>query len=779
MSAKQVSIVQEKSRRKALFHAFVILLAAFVCFIILSVICFLALNAASHLKMLPHADKFYFDWKKFLFEPFYVFDLYGEWWRMLLKSMRLMTVKPVLFMPVIVPLGIFITLIIAFFKHNYSFSLWYVLNHHFAKLKDIELMGLNKGMFMALGKFSNILLSVKPAESVFCLGEMGTGKTSGVAIPSILRSDNACIVAMDMTGLLPKYTAGHRASLGKVFYYNWDLMDDPEKNLFYPRWNPLADENMPKDAEAKDAYLSRVSAYLVNVDDDKEESYWDLLAHSIIAAFLGYWTAKIYQAKANDYFLGRLIEGRYLTKDEKDILLSYYIQMPKSYTAEVIENLRQDTLTKDNYVPIGSWAGIPEQWQGKDVCFAAITDWLIDNYISSHDENGSDWRGWLESLLREAAFFGYGNLVIRGIQQFLSLSPKQRQLAFACVVKPFRIFTDQALRERTNGNDFNLENIRGFFDEESQSWLPVTIYSLANTYTSKILNQMFLDEVLYRNLHLKENKGPLPVMLVLDDVGYNLRLKNLTDLLTFGRTKKMSALLLCNSLSLVENVYSKEELECMVMNTAYKIVKAPNSQGLSHQLNKLAAFATKSVQIPKTKGRVRSRIKGKYFADSAYFHRLSTDFALRRNIQIDTRDHQIVLAEGYYNRPILANNIFFSEDERFKNLAILDTEYNLPEKVIATKNKEDLNTPKIVKVFNQKDLEIDDLVKLDQHMNIVFNEISVKTEENKKIDNVNNNDIPDKREKEMPVEADKDWWLEEDAFMLDEKTDQNPFAPKK
>lgn len=779
MSAKEVSIVQEKSRRKALFHALVILLAAFVCFIILSVICFSALDAASHLKMIPHADKFHFDWKKFLFQPLYVFDLYGEWWRMLLKSMRLMTVKPVLFVPVIVPLGIFVTLVVAFFKRNYSFSLWYVLNHHFAKLKDIELMGLNKGMFMVLGKFANILLSVKPAESVLCLGEMGTGKTSSVAIPSVLRSDNACIVAMDMTGLLPKYTAGHRASLGKIFYYNWDLLDDPEKGLFYPRWNPLADENMPKDAKDKEAYLSRVSGYLVNVDDDKKDSYWNLLAHSIIAAFLGYWTGKVYQAKANDYFLGKLIEGRYLTKDEKDILLSYYIQMPKSYTAEVIENLGQDTLTKDNYVPIGSWAGIPEQWQGKDVCFAAITDWLINNYMSSHDDNGRDWRGWLESLLREAAFFGYGNLVIRGLQQFLFLSPKQRQLAFACVVKPFRIFTNQALRERTNGNDFNLENIRGIFDEESQRWLPVTIYSLANTYTSKILNQMFLDEVLYRNLHLKENKGPLPVMLVLDDVGHNLRLKNLTGMLTLGRLKKMSALLLCNSLSLVENVYSKEELECIVMNTAYKIVKAPNSQGLSHQLNKLAAFATKSVQIPKTKGRVRSGIKGKYFADAAYFHRLATDFTLRRNIQIDTRGHQIVLAEGYYNRPILADNIFFAEDERFKNLAVLDAEYGLPEKVTAVKNKEELDTPKVAEVFNQKDLGVDDLVELDQYMNIVFDEVSIEAGDDKKVEDVKTKDISDKWEKTSQKTADKDWWLEEDAFMLDEKAGQNPFAPKK
>ena len=781
MAVKEVSLVHEKSRTKALFHAFVILFVTFLCFGVLSAACFVFLDFAISAQMLPHIESFHFEWKEFLYQPFYVFELYNEWWEMLLKSMRLMTVKPILFVPFIVPLGMFITLIIAFVKRKYSFSLWYVLNHHFAKIKDIEAMGLHKGLFMVLGRFANIVLSVKPAESVLCVGEMGTGKTSSVAIPSVLHSDNACIIAMDMTGLLPKYTAGHRASLGKIFYFNWDLLDEPEKGLFYPRWNPLMEENMPKEQADKEAYLKRLAGYLVNVDDEHKDNYWNLLAHSIIAAFLGYWTAKVYQARANDYFLGKLVEGRYLTKDEKDILLSYYIQMPESYTKEVIEHLNHDTLTKDNYLPIGSWGGIPEQWIGNDACFAAVTDWLIDNYMSSCDENVKDWRGWIGSLLQEAAFFSYGNLVIAGLKQFLFLSPKQRQLAFACVVKPFQIFTNQALRERTNGNDFNLENIRGTYDKENGCWRPVTIYSLANTYTSKILNQMFLDEVLYRNLHLKESKGPLPVMLVLDDVGHNLKLKQLTTLLTKGRLKKMSALLLCNSLSLVENVYSKEELECIVMNTAYKVIKAPNNQRLSHQLNKLAAFATKSVQIPKNERRRRFGGRGKYFADAVYFHQLAMDFNLRKTIQIDTRGHQIVLAEGYYNRPILANNIFFAEDERFKNEAVLDAEYSLSAARVKHKKRDLVVTPKIAEVFNQKDLGVDDLVELDQYMNIVFEETETETEQVKKVEDVKAKDISDKWEK-TPLNSEnlsQDWWLKEDAFALNKRTDENPFASKK
>ncbi len=777
MTETNLSISQEKSRFRALMNALFVLVMVYGCFFVLSAMCFAIMDIACHLKLMLHETALHVQWKSFFTRPFYIFELYGVWWDMLLKSMRLMNTRFVLLSPFIIPAGMALFLMSILLKRNYSFSLWYVLNYHFAKLKDIESMGLNKGMFMVLGRFADVVLSVRPSESVLCIGEMGSGKTSSVAIPSVLHSDNACVIAVDMTGLLPKYTAGHRANLGKVLYYNWDLLDDTEKQMFYPRWNPLAEENMPKEAKEKDAYLKRIAGYLVDVEDREQDNYWNLLAHSIISAFLGYWTTKVAQARANDYFLQKLVDERHFSKEEKDILLSFYIQMPPSYATEAIENLKNDTLTKDNYLPIGSWAGVPEQWIGKEVCFAAITDWIISNYMTAHDADVKDWRDFIGALLRETMFFGYGALTVNGLKQFLALSVKQRHLAFACVMKPFQIFTNPAVRERTNGNDFNLNCLRGIYDEASKRWCPVTVYSQANTHASKILNQMFLEEALYRNLNFGDSKGALPIMFVLDDVGHNLRLKNLTGLLTEGKTKKMSALLLCNSLSLVEDTYSKEELECVVMNTSYKIIKAPNNQRLSHQLDKLATFATKSVQIPKvTKGR-RYRRK-KYFADAVYFHRLALDFKLRKNIRIDTKDHQIVLAEGYYNRPILADNIFFAEDDKFSKLAVLDADYTFPvEKDVDGKGIE-RTTPKLVEVFNQKDLGVEDLVELDQYMKIVFNDAFAAIHEKS---------VP---EKEMKFEEreiadvttkndDKDWWLDENSFMVDESLKENPFNKKK
>ena len=401
-----VNISQEKSKIKALSNFLLIVMAVYSAFFILSALCFFLLDVSCKLGIIEHQEALHVNWIKFISNPSYIFSLYGSWWNLLIKSVIDGALRIVLIMPFFVPAGMFFAGIYTFFRSKYSFVLWYIINHHFAKSADVENMGIKKGPFMMLGRFEGELLGVKPSESVLCIGEMGTGKTSSVAIPSVLHSDNACLICVDMTGFLPKYTAGKRARLGKTFYFNWDLEDDVEKDLYYPRWNPLCESNMPQNRKDRDAYIKRIAGYLIDVNDLEKNEYWNVLANSIIVAFLAYWDAKVFQAKTNDFFLNKLVEGRHLTSEEKNILMSYYAVMQKSYTKNVIQAIKNNTINQENYVPIGSWAGIPDQWIGKEVCFAAITDWIIYNYTSSRDENSKDWKSWFESLLREAIFFG-------------------------------------------------------------------------------------------------------------------------------------------------------------------------------------------------------------------------------------------------------------------------------------------------------------------------------------------------------------------------------------
>ena len=211
------------------------------------------------------------------------------------------------------------------------------------------------------------------------------------------------------------------------------------------------------------------------------------------------------------------------------------------------------------------------------------------------------------------------------------------------------------------------------------------------------------------------------------------------------------------------------------MNTSYKIVKAPNNKKLSRQLDKLAVFATRSVQIPKIRKRYRLGRK-KYFADATLFHRLAVDFNLRKNVEVDMRKHQVVLAEGYYHRPILAEQVLFNEDEAFSKKAVLDAKYVLANDVVAKKHMMDMDTPKIGEIFGEKDLGVNDLFELDQYMDEIFEKTDKEIENSngnnkKKLENV----FVDKRG--LPEEKGTDWWLEEDAFEI--KKEENPFEVKK
>ena len=474
----------------------------------------------------------------------------------------------------------------------------------------------------------------------------------------------------------------------------------------------------------------------------------------------------------------KIIEKGHLSQDDKDVLLSYYAMMPEQYGAEAIAQVNRGVLNPDNYLPIGSWGGIPVPWQGKAVCFAMLTDWLLKNYLTSKDaDNSGDWRGWLEQLLTEAALFNYGGNIIKGLQQFLYLSKQQRQLVFAYVLKPLRVFLNQAVRERTGGNDFKTADIHGIKNFKTGRIEPVTVYAAATTKTTKVVNRMFVEILLQYGALRRRKSGNLPILTVFDDAGQLLKVRGLDESLVKGAKFGTSFLLLCNNLSIMENTYGHETLEKLVAGAGCKIIMADDSVQMSRQLNKLALFATKVVQIPRGERKPRNK---KRVSDANYYHRLAKDLIGKKNVQVKTKGYQFLLAEGYYHRPVLTRNKTFWQDEEFKEKATLDAVYFLSPELAAQRNVQDIRIPCVEEVLYDVDLGIDDEIELDQYMNLVYNDVRSKVPDDVKTETVMINDISEKWRKIRPVSQDTGWWLEEDAFSEnDASTEENPFDLKK
>ena len=643
-------------KMKLLLRVCVTIFAVWLLFWLLSGVCFGILSFLIKSNQLNL--KFNFDWGSYFYNPFYIFSAYDNWWSIFIKSLRHINLNKVVFIPFVAIVGLLAAIIALIASQEYAVRLWYVLNFRFAKIKDVKKMELRHNAGMVLGRFSGNLLTTKISDSVLCVGEMGSGKTSSVSIPSVLQIDEANVIAVDMTGKLPQYTAGYRSKIGDTIYFNWDIKDDSDNNLFYPRWNPLDALFLPDNYEARDEYIRRIATYFVDINTQEQENYWNLAVYEWVVTILGYWVAKITQAEANDYFLEKLKNETQLTNEDKNVLLSYYVHMPKNLVKETVELLAGDGLTFETYVPIGSWGGVPEQWQGKHLCFAMITDWVMLNYGNSYDvQNYNDWHQLISSLFDESRFFAYGPRVVDGFNRVLQMSVQQRALVCTQAVKSFDVFTEETIRERTNGNDVDFAVLRGVYDKNDDKWRPMTVYSLANTPNSKIINRMFIDEILQYVMDRETEFDDKPLVLVLDDVGHNLRLNNLVKILEKGKDKNISALLLCNSLSLVANTYGRENLEKMIINTNYKIMKAPDNRHLSQQMDKLASFSTASAGT------------GKSGNEANYFNKLAKDFKCCNVFQINNKDYQIVLARDFYTRPIIADNVFFAEDEKIAKLS--------------------------------------------------------------------------------------------------------------
>lgn len=93
------------------------------------------------------------------------------------------------------------------------------LENHLATENDVRKMGLLNGFLMYLGRFFDRDLRLGDTYSVWVLGESGMGKTSGVAIPSILESDKACIAAADDSGISGQIYGGLPGTAGAGFLF--------------------------------------------------------------------------------------------------------------------------------------------------------------------------------------------------------------------------------------------------------------------------------------------------------------------------------------------------------------------------------------------------------------------------------------------------------------------------------------------------------------------------------------------------------------------------------
>jgi type IV secretion system protein VirD4 len=312
--------------------------------------------------------------------------------------------------------------------------------------------------------------------------------------------------------------------------------------------------------------------------------------------------SKCERATASDYFYGKLAGGTFNANDAA-ALEGYYMDMNDSYAMGALTLLREGRLTKDNYVPVGTWADIPRQWLGHEACIPLLLDWIseaqvaISEDIRKRKESGDQMaaladpmKEMLENAVMEARRYGYAHRAMLELTQLANTPDKERGSILSTALTGISIFKNQAVRQRTEHSDFSFKDLRGMYDPTDGKIKPVTVYLSVNQADARALNVItgvfveLLSNYLISNppnkeLDKKGNKtGPCSVLFVLDEFPQMPKLKAVIDGPAVGRGQKVSYLLIAQDLGQISAEYGAEHVETLMSTTAAKIILTQNNK---------------------------------------------------------------------------------------------------------------------------------------------------------------------------------------------------------
>ena len=479
-----------------------------------------------------------------------------------------------------------------------------------ANERDIKKMKLWNGFLVVLGSWKGRLLKLSEFLSTICIAATGAGKTAGVIIPTIFESDDLSLIVFDPKGETFPLTSGYRASIGPVFRLNFAGIDDPEKGIFWPTWNPLGEGDLPPPCPGRQAYIGGLAFFLLGDGPPGTDPYWVKAGRATLEGFINYICDKCDQARANDYFLQRFFEDA-IDDEDLDVLETYYVSMEKTKEVrQAIEHVRKGTMTLKNYLPIGKWEPIPEAWVGRQSSFPMLMDFItaqqldITAELRARRDAGDPvafktdiWAKILEDAIEEAAYFGYDRRSLVELNQILALPKTQRSSVLSMALSGLAPFKNAAIRQRMASGDFISIDQRGMKNPFTGKWEPVTFYMNGpeEPMTAAMLG-LFLNMNSGTLIIFSPGEGPCgpyPLLYVLDDYQF-LGNFNVVDGVGAGYAKGFAFLIACHDLSEISSKYG-DSVDTIISNVGAKILMRMNNEETAAKLDSIIDKQTKVV----------------------------------------------------------------------------------------------------------------------------------------------------------------------------------------
>lgn len=668
--------------------------------------------------------------------PDHIFNLYSKWFKTVFNYRGEFALW--LWIPLLPFITIPVGLIVSALFSPYKFQINYQGQAKIADLRDIKKMSLLgfDGFCQVLGKFDGKFLMLKETLATLCCAPPGTGKTAGVVIPTIFNSDKLSIIVNDPKPELCYSTSGARAKVGPVFVINWGAEDNPSEGIYYPSWNPLSPNCIPEQGPDRDMYVDSMCNILVEDPKGGADPHWSQTGRAALTGFIQFVVSKCDRARANDYFIGRIYEGK-LDEKDKEVLEGYYMDMRDPGTARAIQNLKNGTLTMENYLPIGTWNLLPSRWMGREACIAMIMEWITEAQINAAQEiqrrldegdqmaaMADPTHDMLEEAIKEARNYGYAQRCITELSTLSNTPDKERGSILSTAFAGINVFKNQAVKARTSFSDLQFKDLRGMKDPVTGEWKPISVYLSVNQVDARALGVISSTFIELMSSYLISNPpnhvnrtdgkmGPFPALFILDEFPQMPKMKAIIDGPAVGRGQKVSYLLIGQDLGQISGKYGKDDLETVISTTACKVILSQNNEVTAQRFSKM--IGNKTVQMSSF-----SRTEGSLGKD---FNPLAknVNYQLQGIPVISSTQllslpmlKQVVLMQSYIDRPIMADSPRWYLDKKMRKLASIPPCPNVPDWIVA--QREDINDDMLAKLgieYNAEE-ESDDNFEVDE-----------------------------------------------------------------
>ena len=171
-----------------------------------------------------------------------------------------------------------------------------------------------------------------------------------------------------------------------------------------------------------------------------------------------------------------------------------------------------------------------------------------------------------------------------------------------------------------------------------------------------------------------------------------------------GRGQKVAYLLIGQDLGQISGKYGKDDLETVISTTACKVILSQNNEQTAQRFSKMIGNKTvQTTSFSKSEGMSKS---ANPFAKNVSYQLQGTPVISGTDLLSLPMLKQVVLMQGFIDRPIMADSPRWYLDKRMKALQALPPSPYVPDWIVA--QREDINDDMLAKLGIEYDENADD-----------------------------------------------------------------------